>query len=145
MSRYALHVRLLGVPTPERNSRRHWRVTRKEIQTWRRAVAFAVRGRQPPTPLGCARVVFTRHGERKLDYTNLVESFKPIEDGLVRAGVLEDDREENYIGGHPEYRQERAPRAAQFVTIDVTGETDRAETAVHHADRSGHQEGRESR
>ena len=139
---YRLELKLLGVPTPGRNARRVWQATHRDTQAWRRAVAFGATGRTPPKPLRRARVVFKRFGERELDFTNLVDSFKALEDGLVGAGILADDKPANYVGGHPDYAQERVARGREHVTIVVTGETPAdAEDCFDHAERSRREEG----
>lgn len=116
---YRLEIELVGLPTPERNARRHWITQNKETQAWRRAVGFAVLGREPDEPLPVARVVFVRHSAREPDPRNLEESFKSVEDALVVAGILENDTSQNFAGGRPEILWEKAPPKKGFITITV--------------------------
>lgn len=116
---YRIEIELVGLPTPERNSRRHWRTVRKEIQRWRRAVGFAVLGREPPRPLEKAYVRFVRHSAREPDPTNLAESFKAVEDALVVAGIMADDQSYNYAGGKPDVRWQEAPPKRGYITVLV--------------------------
>lgn len=122
--RYRLELRLVGLPPCERNARRHWTAQRRDIRGWRRAVGFAVLGREPPAPLARARVLFVRHSAREPDPRNLDESFKPVEDGLVVSGILRDDKSENFAGGKPEIRWEKAPPRKGFITITVEEASD---------------------
>lgn len=75
-------------------------------------------GKKPEKPLSQYQITFTRHTIHPLDIDNLVASFKPVLDSLVRAGVIEDDKwctTENL-----KYRQEKAgSRAKQRVTVEV--------------------------
>ena len=117
--RYRLELELVGLPTAERNARRHWITQNKETQAWRRVVGFAVLGREPDAPLPVARVVFTRHSAREPDPRNLEESFKAVEDALVVSGILENDTSQNFAGGRPEILWEKAPPKKGFITITV--------------------------
>ena len=67
----------------------------------------------PREPLKKARITLTRMSSFQPDYDNLVISFKPILDGLKRAGVIVDDRMDNI--GRPEYLHEKtSPRKGQI-------------------------------
>lgn len=49
-------------------------------------------GKKPVEPLSKYQITFTRHTIRPLDIDNLVASFKPILDSLVRGGIIQDDK-----------------------------------------------------
>lgn len=102
-------------------SKGHWRAKHAETKRWHERVRAIVLGDYwlPDKPLSQARVVFERHSSREPDYTNLVASMKPIEDGLVRCGVLEDDKPSNYVGGAPTYRWVPAKRGEGKVRVIV--------------------------
>lgn len=56
-----------------------------------------------------------------LDLDNLVASFKPVLDSLVRAGVIEDDKWTGTDSYH--YKQTRvSTKKEQRITIEVRGE-----------------------
>ncbi len=64
-------------------------------------------------PLKKAKLTLTRFSSIKPDFDNRVISFKPIIDGLVLAGVIEDDNED--VIGIPEYPHEKtSPRKGQI-------------------------------
>jgi len=147
---YSLDVKVLGLPTPERNARRHWKPSLDEKLATYDAIEFAVLGKRPVAPLMRARVVFTRHSATRPDPTNLVESWKYAEDGLVRSGILVNDKAENYVGEAPDYCWEPAPMGHGFITIHVEeeGSADNGEKEDHieegsvgHVDRPGDREG----
>ena len=78
---------------------------------WYLLVKLALRGQVPDVPFARACVLYERHcGTRRPDRDNLVSGFKWIQDGLVLAGLLEDDREENiyaYHGWHPASKKDK--------------------------------------
>ncbi len=83
-------------------------------------VALETLGRRPKKPLSRATLILTRASSRPkelCDADNIRVSFKPLLDGLVRAGVIEDD----CIGviGEPELRFETAKPKQGFVMIEV--------------------------
>lgn len=125
---YRLEFMLLGLPSPERNRNRHWRTVRNEERHWKRAVCFAVMDRVPPAPLARARVTYTRHSSTKIDPDNLADSFKPITDAL-RVGpkrdglpILIDDTEDNFVGGRPDVRWQKAPPGRGRITVLIEEE-----------------------
>lgn len=80
------------------------------------AVLMAL-GRWPEKPLERAQVKITRCSSSEPDFDGLVQGGKFLLDGLVKAGVLVDDRPS--VIGQPEFRWERAPRGAGSVRICV--------------------------
>lgn len=63
---------------------------------------------RPPSPLTKYHITFTRHTQKPLDIDNLVASFKPVMDAIVRAGVIEDDKWCTFE--NVSYRQVRAEK-----------------------------------
>lgn len=74
------------------NARQHWRAQARDKATVRRAAARAAAAVGIPA---CARIAVELHYEprdrRRRDAINLVATLKPVEDGLVDAGVVPDD------------------------------------------------------
>lgn len=72
----------------------HWRI-RAVRQEWKDRTVMAVReiGGVPGAPWSRAQVGVTWRCRlnRRRDFDNLVSGIKPLLDGLVEAGVLEDD------------------------------------------------------
>lgn len=81
-------------------------------------MALAVGNRNPKEPLEYAEIIYTRYSSRVLDYDNLVNSFKAVQDGLVAAGVLKDDKVKNV--GHPRYFYSKVPQKEGYITIEVS-------------------------
>jgi Holliday junction resolvase RusA-like endonuclease len=101
-------------------------VKNKEVKKWHQAVASAVMeaGKSPiRLPLKRAKLRLTRFSTVRPDTDGLVSGFKAVIDGLVKAGVLFNDKYENI--GFPEYLWDKAPPKAgrlQVVVIPVPEE-----------------------
>lgn len=67
--------------------------------------------------MATARLQLIRHSQTEPDFDGLVSSFKPIIDGLVISGVLENDRSANI--GQPDYHWEYAPPKAGKITVRI--------------------------
>lgn len=116
---YALDFTLVGLPDLQvAAGKGHWRGRQAETKRWHERVYAAVleEGR-PAQPLSRARVRFERHSTTEPDCTNLCASFKSVEDGLVRAGVIEDDKPS--IIGSPEFVWVKAKRGQGKVRVQV--------------------------
>ena len=88
---YRLEIILHGLPSLQRQVWSHWTKVRAERDRWRDLVAVVTARRRPSTPLQKADIYFTRFSTREPDYTNMVASYKPVEDALVHLRILEDD------------------------------------------------------
>jgi len=88
---------MLGLPKlPNELRWKHWAIVRKHDGEWHWAVYGAVaRDLKPVAPLKRALVTLTRHSARQPDPDGNVGSWKPVLDGLVKIGVLEDDSAEH--------------------------------------------------
>lgn len=83
---------LPGAPPLLLNSRLHWRKANKQKIAWYEVVRLATLRQIPKVPFeaGCIRYIRCC-GNMEPDYDNLVSGFKWITDGLIRAGLFEDD------------------------------------------------------
>jgi hypothetical protein len=113
---YRLEFHLPGLP-PTPNHRQHWYVKAKSNREWRGAACLAAKAQKPARPLERAKVTYIRRSSRPLDADNLTASFKPVQDGLVDAGVLANDKWENI--GFPTYLWEKAPMKQGGITVIV--------------------------
>jgi len=102
---YVLEFEIDILPRSQINTHGHWRTRAKEKKEIEALVAVYARPR-PKSPLKRAQLFFTRFSSAEPDFTNLVASFKGIEDGLVKAGIIEDDCPA--VVGHPSYDWEKA-------------------------------------
>ena len=78
-------------PILSNGSHRTWQTVAGIKRQWQRLAINEASRNLPSKPLSKAEAVFIRHSAREPDYDNMVISFKAIRDGLVKAGVLEDD------------------------------------------------------
>ena len=104
--RYVLEIEIPGLPAMNSSSRlNRWRdITEKN--RWTNEVMLATRGKRPAKPLQRAKVTYIRRSSAEPDYVNLVASFKHPEDGLVKAGIIVDDKPA--VIGRPDVRWEKA-------------------------------------
>jgi crossover junction endodeoxyribonuclease RusA len=74
------------------NDRMHHQVRAKAVKPWREAALVLVRHAKVPT---CKRITvlleYRPATNRRRDALNLAATLKPIEDGIVDAGVIPDD------------------------------------------------------
>jgi hypothetical protein len=89
----------------------------KNAKEWKNWVWIACFRELPPAPLTKAKLILTRYNYRTLDYDGLVASFKPVVDGLVEAGVLQNDTWK--ITGTWDVRQAYAPKGKEHIRVVV--------------------------
>jgi Holliday junction resolvase RusA-like endonuclease len=119
-ARYTLEFSLAGLPKMNTGFSRGNRFAQsRETTKWKSKVHLACIGQLPPEPLERARLTLTRLSSVEPDYDNLVISFKPIVDGLVKAGVLANDRSSNV--GRPEYLWVKVGPRDGRITVRVEG------------------------
>lgn len=115
---------VLDVPAPcdwiTSNRRLHHLAVARRVKAWRTTAAFAARARKIPAAPTPVRIVATVHRAHnrggRWDPANWAPTAKAIIDGLVDAGVLEDDSFRHVIG--PDMRAgEPNPRAGVTITI----------------------------
>lgn len=117
---YSLEFKLDGLPkmtNPSGARSTHWRVIKKERDNWKSLVVEAASGKKPPEPLKKARLTLIRHSSVSPDPDGLVSGFKAIIDGLVEAGVLENDRFENI--GMPQYLWSKVQPRKGYIEVRV--------------------------
>lgn len=106
---YTIHLSIPFLPKPVNSwMGEHWRARHTESKKWRIRVAQEIIriGRPPTCPWKKAKVTLTRCSSGQMDYDGLVSSFKCVLDGLVKCGVLVDDKMTNI--GIPTYLHEKA-------------------------------------
>jgi Holliday junction resolvase RusA-like endonuclease len=120
MSETILDIELGGLPPlnsadgPNRWTRRRMRIAWEAKVTGAVLVAL---GKWPAEPLVKARITITRFSSTEPDFDGLVAGGKFLLDGLVKAGVIHDDRPG--IIGQPVYRWEKYPPKMGKVQILV--------------------------
>lgn len=80
-------------PNPNDKSKKHWAENMKITKQWR-ADAFMLAKAAQARVVGSPALLHyhvSLGDERRHDYDNILASFKPIQDGLVDAGMLADD------------------------------------------------------
>lgn len=88
---YVLDFELAGLPSTANSHRSHW-VAGANRKKWRKAVELRTFMQRPPSPLSSCRITCTRFSSSEPDYDNLVQSFKPVIDGLKDGGIIQDDK-----------------------------------------------------
>ena len=117
--RYILDLTIEGLPATYNATamKSHWfKIRNKNL--WKDLISHHVRGLEPKQgPLAKARCSLTRCSSKAPDYDGLVQSFKPVLDGLVQSGILIDDAMS--VIGKPEYQWEPAKRGQGSIKISV--------------------------
>lgn len=116
---YSISFVLDGLPRRTNNMAKHWKARMSEARKWKRKVCDVVtlNGYAPETPFKRAKLTLTRHSSQEPDFDGLVSGFKHVIDGLIEAGVIENDKRENI--GVPEYRWQKTGRGAGFIEVKV--------------------------
>ena len=74
------------------NGRQHWRAKARDVRSVRAAAAALARAaRVPPLERAAVELHYIPRDRRRRDALNLVATLKPVEDGIVDAGVVPDD------------------------------------------------------
>ena len=116
---YRLRLEIPGLtPMNTADGPNRWtrRRARKKWETWVWGLVSSAR-KTPAAPLERAHVTITRHSSREPDYDALVQGGKFLLDGLVKAGVLLDDRPA--VIGQPEYHWVQAPPKSGRMVVTV--------------------------
>lgn len=115
---FSLFIKIDALPKSiNQSGRLHWAVKNKIVSEWKNLVNLAVGNRGPKEPLEKAEIIYTRYSSRCLDFDNLVNSYKAVQDGLVEAGVIKDDKVVNI--GYPTYKWIKAPQKQGHITIEI--------------------------
>lgn len=79
-------------PLLNMNSRQHWAVKAREVAAWRRAAFYAATAAKcPPQPASFLQLTLPVPTNRRRDGINLTPCTKAATDGIVDAGVFDDD------------------------------------------------------
>ena len=113
---YSIDFTLPGLPKSQTNNWTKW-ARIKDKKRWVQEVWAATHGKLPKEPLKSARVHFTRCSATEPDFTNLVASFKHIEDALIEVGLIFDDAPECI--GRPGYAWQKVPPKEGRVRVRV--------------------------
>lgn len=117
---YELRFVIRGLPPTENRKKKKWQAQWAKAKFWHEQVQMQVllKGR-PDKPLKHARLRLTRYSPVSPDFDGLVSSFKCVIDGLVHAGVLENDSM-NYIGV-PNYNWQKTKQAlgGGYIGVEV--------------------------
>lgn len=106
------------------NARPHWSVAREVARYWRHLAAVTAREADiPKVDRGRVVVTFHKATNRRYDPGNLAPVSKAILDGIVDAGVFEDDSHEYVIG--PDHRA-GGKTTTPHVVITITELTEEA-------------------
>lgn len=98
--------------------RAHWTVKHKEAKKWQRLVWWECRRLRVERLLMRKALIYcTRASSREPDFDNLASSFKHAIDGLVRAGVIIDDKPS--VIGSPVFEWKYAKQGEGYVVIKV--------------------------
>ena len=119
-----VEVRIPGRPPGANALHRQgfWKV-RKDREEWRgisHSAALAVRS-GPPFARASLAVEWRCRTRRRRDYDNLVAGLKPLIDGLVSAGIIEDDDSAHLISLGPLTVTSGCPEDAVVLTVREEG------------------------
>jgi Holliday junction resolvase RusA-like endonuclease len=95
----------------------HWRNVQAESKKWHGLVKIYLRHNVPKAPFKKAKLILTRYSMREPDYDGLVGSFKYVVDGLVKAGVIVDDKFS--VIGKSEYKWEKCKKIDQRIEVSI--------------------------
>lgn len=115
---YRLEFEIPGLPKRYNEVSRGWRIRSNESQKWHRLVGLVVSGKRPPLPLVRARLILTRFSSASPDADGLVSTFKFVIDGLVKSGILLDDRWENIQMPHYQWKKVPAKHGKIHVVVE---------------------------
>lgn len=88
---------------PNATMYKHWRTKHQEAVKWKKMVMDAcLYAKITKLRLTSAALSYERHSSRQPDFDSLTMSFKHVQDGLVEAGVLIDDKPS--VIGQPSYK-----------------------------------------
>lgn len=97
--------------------RKHWAIITKEKNKWHGLVKLFLGHQTPKAPFKKAKLVLTRYSMRAPDYDGLVGSFKYVVDGLVKAGVIIDDK--ITVIGNSDYKWEKCKKLEQRIEVTI--------------------------
>lgn len=117
MSAFKKTFDIKGIPPLVSNgSHGSWQLAARIKRTWKAKLAREMVGHAPMVPFERLRATFTRFSSVEPDEDNLIISFKPVRDALVKYGFVVDDRRAN-LEAH--YRWEHAPAKHGRIRVEV--------------------------
>jgi hypothetical protein len=122
-NRFHFEVQIFELPEMRANgrlARAHWALIHKHTTKWRMAVQMELiaQGAARVGPWSRVAIECTRASVREPDFDNLVSSFKPLIDGIVDSGLIEDDNSKVIVAR--EYLWTPAPRGKGWVKVVIT-------------------------
>lgn len=119
-----LHIKIKGLPKRTNNRGSSWRANMAEARKWKEAVYMAAlqAGWSGPV-LSKARLTLIRHSSSEPDFDGLVSSFKHPVDGLIKVGVITDDKPS--VIGAPTYQWRKCQRNNGYIEIVVENPEDK--------------------
>lgn len=111
------------------NDRGHWAKRAQLTRAWRHAAGFTARRHKIPR-FESAHIIATIHKAtgRGYDASNLQPTLKAIVDGLVDAGVLDDDDNSRLIGPDARMGEKIPVNPGVMLTITPMGQGDGTES-----------------
>ena len=103
-------------PSPNRTLRMHWAVRRKVFKDIYDQVFWQVKQARWKGK-GSVQISVERRSAVLMDPDNLIGSLKPVIDGLVRAGVMPDDKEEDISFGTIKQVKSKRKDAELIITV----------------------------
>lgn len=124
-SNIVLHIKIKGLPKRTNNSNSNWRARMAEARRWKEAVYIAAlqAGWSGPA-LNKARLTLIRHSSSEPDADGLVSSFKHVTDGLIKVGVIVDDKPS--VIGFPTFQWRKIARNNGFIEVIVENLEDKS-------------------
>ena len=121
---YSLDVTINYLPPlPNQMLRKHYlRIKRMNDKTRAQMFPLIMQGR-PDAPLETAKITLIRGSSREPDFDGLVGSFKAVLDGLVKAGIIKDDKVS--VIGQPTYLWERTSPKKGYIRIQISSKNDK--------------------
>lgn len=116
----SMTLTIQGLPKIISNgSKGSWLAAWGEAKKWHRLVLQAVvlGGHIRDVPMQKAKLKLTRHSSMAPDFDGLCSSFKHVIDGLIKAGVIADDKVTNV--GQPIYDWKKCAPKKGFITIEL--------------------------
>jgi hypothetical protein len=121
-----IELEIAGLPKIITNgSKGSWRAAWGEARKWHREVhdALVLSRQLPPAPFRTARLTLVRCSLREPDADNLYASFKHVVDGLVKAGVLENDKPSNLPATVVRWQPARRNQGKIKITVECLDDT----------------------
>jgi hypothetical protein len=117
---YTFEFEIPELPKPiNRQMSMHWTAKGEYVRSWHAQVAAHIGKNKPAAPLKKARLTLIRFSSTEPDFDGLVSSFKPVLDGLIKCGVLEDDKPSNI--GKSSYEWEYAKAKQGKIKVKIEG------------------------